>query len=284
MKKLLGGVTRGVRFHSRSFYFINVLVFSRIYILGNSKSGGLGFLIYVLFFIQPAHSITTFNPADVSAVTSAAVKSLIQTTAVGLDHRAYSAASALPAVVGIDLGVDFTFVKTPVEFKSAINLITQQPSSSVPDTVPIPRVNFHKGLGVGIEVGGSFINYQNIIKIYGADLKWAFIRGGTLSPSFATHVSANFSSLWFIKTHTYKADFLVSKNLVFIEPYLGAGIQHWSGKLSVPGLPISGEQSSTSAHFFAGLPIKLLILRLTTEIDYSLVGLTTYGGKLSFSF
>ena len=83
---------------------------------------------------------------------------------------------------------------------------------------------------------------------------------------------------------------MASKSLVLIEPYVGTGLQTWAGDLDVSGatvgLPanISASQSGATGHVFVGTPLKLLFLHITGELDYSFSGLTTYGGKMSFTF
>ena len=106
----------------------------------------------------------------------------------------------------------------------------------------------------------------------------------------AIRESVSYNHLYFVDTHCYTTDLVASKNLIIIDPYIGIGMQNWSGDLSgtvtTTPLPVtvSGHASGTDFHAFAGVPIKLLILRITAEVERSFAGFTNYGAKLSIGF
>lgn len=251
-----------------------------------------GALAAILLAGGDAQALTSYSPSDLSAFGDASVKSVVQTVGIGSDHHAYMPATAIGITLGVDVGLDLTYIAFPTEFQQALATATGQAASQIGSGAPLPKLNIHKGLPFGIDLGFSFMSLSNggsnLYKSYGGDIKWAFLRGMTV-PAVALRLSGSYNNLFFIRTHTYAVDLMVSKDLVLIDPYAGAGLQFWSGELSVPaGVPtpagVSLSQSGTNPRVFAGAMLKLAILRLAAQIDYSTAGLTTYGGKVSFGF
>lgn len=237
---------------------------------------------------------TNYTPSDLSGLDNDSVKSLIETVSIGGDHHAYMPATPLGVLLGLDIGVEVTVINIPSSFQTALSLASQQPASNIPNMVPAPKLSVHKGLPGGIDIGGSFFvlkdsNQQNLFESIGGDVKWAFLRGGP-GPTFAARFSGSYNSLYFMNSRTYSLDVLMSKSLVVMDPYAGFGMQFWSGDLSfpstIPQLPsgVSSHQSGTSPRIFLGTPIKLAVLRITGQFDYSFSGITTYGAKISFCF
>lgn len=241
-----------------------------------------------------AYNFNGYSVSNLSSVTQSMVHDLISTVAVGTTHRAYMPASSMGWAIGIDIGVEATGVKLPNSFRDTIGTISQTAASQIPSVVPVPRLNLHKGLPFGLDVGASYVAYQDKIKVIGGDLKWAFTDFISASP-VAGAIRLNYTSetLWYLKAHNFQTDLLISKNLFFIEPYVGAGLQMWSGNIEVPtglpassGLPasVSANDSGTNAHIFAGAPLKLGLFWITPEADYSTAKVVSFGSKFSFNF
>jgi hypothetical protein len=236
----------------------------------------------------PTEAATQFDPTTLQSLTNQLAESLITQVGITGDHRAFEPASPLGLAIGLDVGVDTTASKMSQSFKDA--LTTAGVTGSKPDYIVLPRLNVHKGLPLGIDVGFSYVGYQKN-SIYAGEAKYAFLRGGVVKPSVAARVSYTSSTLYFMKTHTTKIDVLASKTVGwFLEPYVGTGVQLVSGTVEVPvgvpGLPatVSASQSKSAMHVYGGLPIKLIFLHLTGEYDYSFTGITTAGLKVSFNF
>lgn len=242
----------------------------------------------VLSVSAPAFALDSFIPSAVSALGTGA-KDLLKTTAIGSDHRAYMPASAL-GIVGFDIGVDVTAIKVSNEFEAAMSAITGSPVSLA--VIPVPRLSVHKGLPFGVDLGFSYFKLQDKASLWGGEAKWAFLNGGLVLPSIAARVSYSSSKLWFLETSTFKFDVVASKNFMVFEPYGGLGIQSWSGDLKLDAIQaavasaagVSTHASGTSPHIYGGLAMKLLLLRITGEVDYNTSGVTTYGLKASLGF
>lgn len=240
-----------------------------------------------------ALAITPITPSDLSGLSADAVSSLIKTVGVASQHRAYAPATALGVVLGIDVGLDVTYLSLPSEFASALALASGQSTSQLPSGLVMPKLNIHKGLPLGIDVGGTFMSLSSggtkVFSSYGGDIKYSIINNAAM-PAVAVRAAYSSNTVYFLDTTALTFDVLVSKNLVLIDPYLGAGLERWSGDINVPStipqLPagVSTEASGTAFRVYGGLQLKLAIIKIVGEAAYSTAGLTTIGGKFSIGF
>lgn len=244
---------------------------------------------------QPAHALTSYNVSNLSSLTQDVVHDLVGTAAVGTAHRDYMPASSMSWAIGLDVGVEATGVLLPRSIRDTIGQISNESPDSVLAVVPVPKLNLHKGLPFGVEAGMSYVSYQDKIKVIGGDVKWTFTNLLSHSPvSAAVKMGYTSETLWYLKGHDFQTDFLVSVPLLFIlEPYAGAGLQMWQGHIDVPtglpassGLPasVSGSDSGTNAHLFAGTSLKMGFFWITPEVDYSTLKVVSFGSKFSFNF
>ena len=245
----------------------------------------LASLVVVFVLSEKAPQAAT----DFSTLNQVAVDALVQTGALEFDFRPMVSAYPLGSMVGVDLGLDTTFVGRPKAFVDAMTSVSGNSNVSIP---PLPRLNLHKGLPWGIDVGFSYMGYQGN-SVTGFDLKWALLSGSIVSPALALRASYNslVSPLVYVSARTSKFDVLVSQNITpFFSPYLGGVMQIYSGSIDVPadaiGLPIGivGQSNGSAPHVFAGLPINLFILRLTGEYDHSFLTGGSFASKVSLAF
>lgn len=250
----------------------------------------------VAFAVLPTNAWALFSsitPTSFAGLAQSDINTLIQTVGIAGDHHAYMPASALGMAIGIDLGVDVTYLAFPAAFSNAIATASGQSASQLPSGLPIPKLNVHKGLPFGFGIGGSFTTFstngQTVVTSIAGELQWTFL-GGTALPAIAVRGSYSSNSLYFLNANTLTADAIVSKDLVVIEPYVGGGMQYWSGSLSVPSgvtLPptgISTNANGVNMNLLGGLMLKLAFFKIDAEADYSTAGITTFGGKVSFGF
>jgi hypothetical protein len=248
-------------------------------------------LAWLLLPSTRAHALPAYTPSDLSLITDDLASTLVRTVSVGGDHHPFRPASPLGLAFGFDLGADAVAVKLPAEFKTAIVFATGSSAEDLPALLPLPKLNFHKGLPFGFDLGATFMNLkvdgQDVFRTLGVDVQWAFLRAPGL-PNVAVRTSAAWNRLFFVQTRTVSADLLASYSLGFVEPYAGAGVQSWSGDIEVPeGVPTGGNSlhaSGLHSRGFGGFATRLFFLRLTPEIDYSLAKIVNFGVKLSASF
>jgi hypothetical protein len=221
-----------------------------------------------------------FDPSALSSLTNAAASDLLEVSAYGADHRPYASARALGVSLGLDLGVDVTVISVPQSFKDAMKLIG---STDIPTSIPLPRINVRKGLPWGVDFGFTWVGY-GVYSVLGFDLQKNWIRQPV---ALASRISYGKQSLNFIHSSTFSMDALASIGFLLFEPYLGLGAQFGSGDLrfnsgNVP-VSVQTQKSFSSMRFFAGLPISLLVLKVTFEYSTTFSGLSTYGAKAAFS-
>jgi hypothetical protein len=225
---------------------------------------------------------------DLSAFTQDAVDSIVQTMVVGGSHRAYRPATNL-GPLGFDVGVEFTLLSIPQAFTDAMALGGTS-VSTIPSAFPVPKLNIHKGLPWGVDLGLSYISLGSTA-VTGFNAQWRFLNNVAL-PAVALRAGyTSFTSTEFpVNSSSFKFDVVASKNLFLIDPYIGAGVEFGSGELNIDtsalGLPgnVSASSSVVSPHIFVGLPLKLAFFQFVGEFDYSLTAGSNYGGKVSFAF
>lgn len=254
-------------------------------------------LLLGLFPLQ-SWALTNFVPSNVSSFNAGSVEILVKTSALGTAHHAYQPPSPLGIVIGVDVGVEVTALQVPSDFAAILATAAGVPTSQIPNLVAIPRLNLHKGLPKGFDVGvswmgGGWIGYADQLNVLGFDLKWTLPTRSFKSGKPTIAVRADFSTtrLWFIESIDFELETLASWNLPLLEPYLGFGVHFWSGNLvNLPtgasgllaGVPSSASGASPSV--LLGTPLRLGLLHLTTELSYVIGGPLTWGGKVSFSF
>ena len=234
-----------------------------------------------------------FSPEGIATLTGDALGDIVKTVAIGADHRAYQPATNLGLILGFDVGVEATMITLPESFQTAFSTAAGLAGASdAPASLLVPRFNVHKGLPFGVDVGVSWFGLMNTNAL-GVELQWNAISGVAFPAlSFRGSYTTFTSDDIFLQTSTLKFDAVLSKNLLIVDPYVGAGIQMGSGSLKLSdsdaaileAAGIENSASVTSPHFFVGVPVKLGFLHFTGEYDYSMSGVTTMGGKLSIGF
>lgn len=239
---------------------------------------------------SPAVALDDYDPNDISQLSNAAIEAMIKTVAVGGSHKAYLSAKPLDLAVGIDLGITADIIAIPQEFKDALALVSGQPATGIPAMVPLPKIALYKGLPLGFDLGFSYIAYQDVFKSVGGAVRYGRQMPALLGGLWVNaQLSGNYTKILFLSTHTYSVDFTASKGFAIVEPYVGLGIRMWSGDLQYTATSgnfqagVSGHKSGTSPSLYFGLPINLVVLKLTAQIDHNFSGVTTYGAKLALS-
>lgn len=258
-----------------------------------AKIGGIA--LVALMMSANAFAIGgNYIPTDLSGLASSDVDSLIKFVGLGASHRDYMPASP-QGLLGVDVGIEVDAISLPSAAISAIQLATG--SSNVPGLVPVAKVNVHKGLPWGLDVGASFMSLSDpqnssltLFKSIGASGQYSIFHNMLLG-DLAARASYTTTTLFFLATKTENLDFVYSKGFMLLEPYVGAGMQFWSGNINVPvnlgagqQLNVSANGSGATPHFFVGVPLKLLLLHATAEYNVTTGGGSTYGLKVGVGF
>ncbi len=181
-------------------------------------------------------------------------------------------------VSGLDLGL----AVTGTDLKNSQVLRLAASGKDVPTLLPLPTLRLHKGLPLNIDIGAQYAAVPGSnIKLWGGELRWAIIGGGTLMPAIAVRGAyTRLQGVDQLKVETRSADVSISKGFAMLTPYAGVG-QVWI--TSTPqGVPTLREEDFTATKAYVGVNINLGV-NLVIEAD-STAGVVSYGAKLGFRF
>jgi hypothetical protein len=202
---------------------------------------------------------------------------LSEDLAGALSYQAVIPAEPL-GITGFDLGV----VVTTVRLENAA-VFDQAMSSGSPARLVFPKLHLHKGLPFDFDVGAFVAGVPDSnIRLWGAELRYAILKGGVTSPALA--VRASYSALDGVdqlKYNTTGLDVSISKGFAFLTPYAGVG-HVWVHSTPVDVAGLQPEEFSVNKYFI-GLNANFAVVNLALEGDK--VGDTTsYGVKFGWRF
>lgn len=183
-------------------------------------------------------------------------------------------------LTGFDVAVQGSFISIDNEaaqWKKATG-------NNAPSFVGIPSVRVRKGLPLGIDLGAmySYVPDSNI-KLVGAEISKAILDGGMASPALG--IRGTYTRLLGVDNLTMQTagiDASISKGLLFLTPYAGAGMVWLDGKYD--GNLVSLKQESMwQPRGFVGVKISPIpLIGLTVEAEYA--ARPIYSVKLGVSF
>jgi hypothetical protein len=210
-------------------------------------------------------------------------------TELGLGISAFQAQPAeslgmLLALPHFDAGVEVT----------AVNINQDRPywrlafrDGSAPSVLPLPKLHANVGLPLGLEVGGVYSTVPaSNIGFWGAEAKWAFIRGGVLWPAVAVRGAYTaLNGVDELDLSTKSVDVSVSKGFLLVTPYVGAG-RVWIDA-EPKGAAAATPASLESAHpvedrVFGGVRLRIGLLSAVAEASVAKV--PAYTLRLNVSF
>jgi hypothetical protein len=152
-----------------------------------------------------------------------------------------------------------------------------------PSTLPVPTVRGIAGLPYGFDVGVSASAVPGTdIRLYGGEIKWAFIPGSTTIPAIG--IRGSYSRLNGVDQLDFRAkgiDLSISKGILFATPYAGVG-RVWidSTPNGAPGL----EKASFSLpKLFLGVNTNFGLVNFAFEWDRTGEA-DSIGAKVGFRF
>jgi hypothetical protein len=217
-----------------------------------------------------------------SPLTQGEFKSLSREAGAAITYRNTAPAAPL-GLTGFDAGVE----ASAVDIKSNSSYWDKAFNGDAPSYLVIPKVRVRKGLPLGIDVGAMYAFVPNSnIKLYGFEVSKAILEGSVATPALG--VRGTYSRLAGVKDldlQTASFDACISKGILFLTPYAGAGAVWIDSKASGHLQSISGLKSESfwQPRYFAGLKISPLpLLGITAEAEYQ--ERPIYSLKLALSF
>jgi hypothetical protein len=153
------------------------------------------------------------------------------------------------------------------------------------DLLAIARVGVRKGLPGRIDLGAAYGRaVGGDLELLSGEVSWAALEGGAVSPAVGFRLSGTRT----LEGGTYELtqlglEVLVSKGFAVVTPFAGAGLVRSESRLErdLPGGDFREE--TTDPVLFAGVAVKLLVPRLTFEVEQS-GPLTQAAVRLGFGF
>lgn len=278
-------------------------VSSRALILLQARSSSRLFVAIVTFFIHGSNSFSAGPSIDPSTfinsddtLSQSAVSGIILSVGVISDHRPYQPATPLTKS-GFDFGISASLVQVPSVFYSGL-VETGNASNKIP-FLPDARFIIHKGIGDKVDLGFS-IFYIKGYHLFGYELK-IVLDHPEEGLTWATRLSYNTTYLGISKngitasidTQTLTPQLIVSRKIIFADPYVGIGYQWVQGTvkaaIKVPGvLDQSGIAGGTGSSYLVfmgvGLKIPYSAFKITLEGAYNSIGANSLGTKIGFNF
>jgi hypothetical protein len=192
-----------------------------------------------------------------------------------LSYKAVIPAEPL-GLTGFDISLEGS--STKLEHADILKLATGGDSAS---TLVIPKLHVHKGLPLGIDVGAFYSAIPNSnIKLWGAELRYALLKGGTASPALAVRGSyTKLQGVDQLDFDTKGVDLSISKGFALLTPYAGIG-KVWVNSTPVDVAPLVKEDFSYSK-VFAGVNLNFGLVNIALETDKT-GDATSYSAKFGW--
>lgn len=181
-------------------------------------------------------------------------------------------------VLGFDIGIAATATKleNSANYAGAF-------SGSVPTSLVVPTLRASIGLPLNFDVGVSYgVVPDSNIELWGAELRYAFIAGGTATPSVAVRASyTTLAGIDQLKFSTTAVDLSISKGFAMFTPYAGIG-KVWVNSTPDATTGLAAEDFDLNK-VFVGLNMNLAVINIAVEGDKT-GDATSYGIKFGWRF
>jgi hypothetical protein len=137
-------------------------------------------------------------------------------------------------------------------------------------TMSIGRIGVRKGLPGGVDVGvayGQTLGGSGL-RLASADVQWAMIHGGLLSPAVSLRLTGTgtVGNVGTYELRQYGAEILISKGFTILTPYAGVGVVRSRGTLNVIH-SATRQETDNQGIAYAGVTLSLLVPKITVEVE-----------------
>jgi len=181
-------------------------------------------------------------------------------------------------ITGFDLGIE---VSTTQLQNTAV--YSQAAGNESVDTLVLPKLHVHKGLPFGLDIGASYSAVPDSnIKAWGAELRYAILKGGTATPALAVRGSyTTLEGVDQLKLTTTGVDLSISKGFTIFTPYAGIG-RVWVKSTPDASTTLAAEDFELNK-VFVGLNMNLAVVNIAVEGDKT-GDATSYSVKFGWRF
>lgn len=182
-------------------------------------------------------------------------------------------------ITGFDVGIEVSATKleNPEIFDGA-------GTGNAPNTLYLPRLHVHKGLPFGFDIGASYAAVPDSnIKVWGAEVRYAILKGGTATPALALRGSyTSLEGVSQLQFNTAGLDLSISKGFAIFTPYAGVG-KVWVRSAPDASIPLLVEEKFDLNKVFVGVNMNLAVINIAIEGDKTGAA-TSYGIKFGWRF
>lgn len=210
---------------------------------------------------------------------------LVEDLGSAMSYKSVAPAEPL-GITGFDIGL----VLSATEMANAGDWDILVQGGDSMSTLPLAKVYLQKGLPFGIDIGAFYMGASATnVKLVGAEVKYAFLKGGAVTPAVAARLSlSKLSGVTDFDFSSKSLDVSISKGFANLTPYAGVGVVQTSGEYT-GSVDFGGGPIKLDAHepqqtkTFAGININLLAFDL--GLDWDKTGdSNTYSLKFGFRF
>lgn len=205
----------------------------------------------------------------------------VEEAAAVVGYKSLSPAEPL-GVTGFDVGVELS---ATVLDDTGIWSLASSATGDFTEILPVPRLHVHKGLPFNIDVGVAYSAVPDSnITLWGGELKYAFVEGGTLMPALALRGTyATLTGVDQLGMDNYGLELAVSKGLAMLTLYGGIGQQWTTATPEAEAAAVLQEEDVSLTKVYGGLAFSLFLLNFSAEVDVT-GGLSTYSAKAGLRF
>jgi len=218
---------------------------------------------------------------QIGALTQDDFHRLSQDLGSALSYKPLAPAEPL-GLFGFDLGL----AATDTKIKNTD--VFQKAGAGDVSNVVVPSARFNLGLPFGLDVGVmAGAAPSTSVRLYGGEVRWAFIKGSTTMPAIALRGSyTQLAGADQLDFNTKGVDLSISKGIAMFTPYAGIG-KVWvtSTPKNIPPsfLTPPSKESLTQNKYFVGVNMNIVLVNILLEADKTGEA-TSYGVKLGFRF
>jgi hypothetical protein len=225
-----------------------------------------------------AQSVWAGNIDNIGSLNQSQFKTFSEDIGSVASYKPVTPAEPL-GVFGFDLGIEAT--QTKLQDPALWTIATSGTFTS--NSVVLPKLHAFIGLPLGIDVGAVYSQAPSTnIKVYGGEIRYAIIEGGTATPAVAIRGSlTKMTGVDQLSFNTKGLDVSISKGFAMFTPYAGVG-EVWSD--STPnGIPTLTKESFNQNKFYVGCNLNILLVNI--DLEYDKTGSDqSYSAKLGVRF
>lgn len=229
-------------------------------------------------FLAASLPVAAKDINNIQGLTQSDFHGLTQDLGSALSYKPLAPAEPL-GLFGFDVGVAVT--DTKIKNTQAFNTAG---AGNISD-IAVPSLRLNLGLPFSFDVGAMVGSVPGTnVRLYGGELRWAFIKGGTAMPAIALRGSyTQLAGVDQLDFNTKGVDLSISKGFAMFTPYGGIGKVWVTGTpKNIPGSTPS-EESFSQNKYFVGVNMNFILINIALEADKTGED-TSYGLKLGFRF